>query len=239
MKKGIYTALIILAAAAEISASSAAVVFKAGYAPDMGGSMYSGWQAENLDVYDGINDINRSGGGISVSTIEAPVGVAAGAEFRFTWDSVYMKSGADIIYSIAGGSGSTVNNFGSGDEKVNVKYSIWFFYVPVTAGIIIDYWSEARIYAGGGAAFAYGTYSNSFSSASADHSASFTGYGVPLVAELGCEYILDRNVALCCGITYLHGRSEVVEDGSDYARIDFTGYSISAGLLFYYDFQAD
>lgn len=239
MKKRIYTVLIISAAAAKLYASSAAITFKAGYAPDMGGSMYSGWQAENLGVYDGVNDINRSGNGITVSTIEPPVGIAAGAEARLTFDSIYIKSGADINYSFSGGSGSTINDFGSGDEKVDVSYNLWFFYVPVTAGIVIEFWDEARIYVGGGAAFAYGTYSNSFSSASAEHSASFTGYGIPLVAELGCEYLVGNNTAICCGITYLHGRSAVIEDGSDFARIDFTGYSFTAGLQFYYDFQAD
>mgnify|MGYP001267342611 CR=1 FL=1 len=239
MKKGIYTILILLAALADIYASEIAVIFKGGYAPEMGGSMQSGWQAEQLGVYDGINDINRSGSGISVSTIESPVGVVAGAEMRLTGDAVYFKSGIDYLNIFSGGKGSTVNDFGSGDEKVDVTYSQWHLYLPVVFGIIIEFWDEARIFAGGGAAFAYGTYSNSFESASAEHSASFTGYGIPLMAELGCEYILGEHSALCCGITYLHGRSDVIETGSDYARVDFTGYNFTAGIIFYYDFQAE
>jgi opacity protein-like surface antigen len=239
MKIKIYTALIVLAVSAEVFASSVSLIFKGGYAPEIGGSMHTGWQAEHLDVYDGINDINRSGSGISVSTIEKPVGAVAGAEARYAGDTLYFKSGIGIVYSCTGGSGSTVNDFGAGDEKVDVDYSLWFYYVPVTAGIIIDYWDEVRIYAGGGAAYASGTFSSSFKSDSIEHEASFSGYGIPLVAELGGEYIFAEHAALCCSVTYLRGRSSVIDDGSDYARIDFTGFSFTAGILFFYDFQAD
>jgi opacity protein-like surface antigen len=239
MKIKIYTALIVLAVSAEVFASSVSIIFKGGFAPEIGGSMHTGWQAEHLDVYDGINDINRSKSGIKVSTIEKPVGAVAGAEARYTGDTLYFKTGADIVYSCAGGSGSTINDFGSGDEKVDVDYSLWFYYVPVTAGIVIDYWDEVRIFAGGGAAYAYGTFSSSFKSDSIEYDASFSGYGIPLVAELGCEYILTDNAALFCGITYLYGRSSIIENGNDYTRIDFTSLSFTAGLIFFYDFQAD
>ncbi len=239
MKKRIITIIIIIASAAEINASSLSLMLKGGYAPAMGGSMSSGWQTEYLGVYDGINDINRSVDGITVSTIESLTGIVGGVEARYAGEALYFKSGIDIVYALGGGSGSTVNDFGSGDEKVDVSYSLWYFYVPVTAGIIIDFWSEAKIYAGGGAAFAYGNYSNSFESASMEYNSSFTGYGIPLVAELGCEYTLGKMSSIFCGVTYLHGRSDVIENGSDYARLDFTGFNFTAGLLFYYDFQAD
>lgn len=240
MRKRIYTALVIsLLCAGEVYASSLSLLIKGGYMPEMGGSMHSGWQSETLGVSNGINDINRSGSGISVSTINPPTGVVGGCEFRLAGDSVYFKSGADIAYAYAGGKGSTVNDFGGGDEKVEVQYSLWYFYVPATAGIIIDFWNEAKIYVGGGAAFAYGTYSNSFRAASVDYDASFTGYGFPLVAEVGCEYILSSHTSVNCGVTYLHGRSDVIETGSDYACIDFSGFSITAGLLFYLDFGGE
>ena len=239
MKIKIYTLLIILAAAVEVSASSVAAVFKGGYAPAMGGSMHTGWQAEYLGSYDGINDINRSGSSLEVSTIEKPMGAAAGAELRYTGDFLYLKSGADIVYSYSGGSGSTVYNFGAGDEKVEADYSLWYYYIPVTAGVIIGFWDEAMIYAGGGAAYAYGSFSTKFQSVSIEHEASFSGYAIPLVAELGCEYILTSNAALSCNVVYLHGRSGIIESGSDYARIDFSGFSFTAGLVFFYDFQAD
>ena len=239
MKIKIYTALIILVAAAEVFASSVSLILKGGFAPEMGGSMHTGWQAEHLDVYDGINDINRSKSGISVSTVEKPVGAVAGAEARYTGDAIYFKSGAGIIYSSSGGKGSTVHDFGSGDEKVDVNYSLWFYYIPFTAGVIIGFWDEARIYAGGGAAYAYGTFSSSFKSDSIEYEASFSGYGIPLVAEFGCEYLFARNAALSCNVTYLYGKSGVIENGTDYTRIDFSGFSFTAGLVFFYDFQAD
>ena len=235
MKKRLYALLLLFLCCAEASAASISLLLKGGYVPELGGSMHSSWQAENLGVMDGINDINRSGGGINVSSIEAPVGFVAGLDARLAGSTFYLKSGVRYVKSVSGGSGSTLNDFGSGVEKVDVTYSVWFVHVPVTAGIIYNFWDEAKIYLGGGTGFAYGVYSNSFSSASAEHSARFAGYAAPLVAELGCEYILGSSVFINCGLTYIYGKSDVVEDDGDYGRIDFTCYSFTAGIGVYFD----
>ena len=214
--------------AAEISVSS-----RLGYSPAVGGSMSSGWQTENLDAPDGINSINRSQSGAGVSTVEVPTGAIAGADLRIIKDFIYYRAGIEYVYMISGGKGKTIDPATS--EIVEVKYNQWSFDVPLTAGVALLFWGESRIYLGGGFAFAYGTYSNSFKSASFDHSASFTGYAVPLVAEAGCEYMLNESVSAGCDIKYIYGKSRVIEDGSDYARVDFSGFHISASAAYHFN----
>ncbi len=215
---------------AALYAAAISISPRLGYSPAVGGSMSSGWQRENLGVYDGINDINRSGGGIAVSSVEAPVGVIAAADLRITGDVIYYKIGIEYIYQISGGSGKTIS---PAAEVVDVTYSQWSFDVPVTIGVSLLFWGESRIYLGGGLAYAYGTYSNSFKSATLNHSASFTAYAIPLVAEVGCEYLLNDYVSFGCDFKYLYGKSAVVEDGADYARVDFSGFHITASSAFH------
>ena len=217
-------------------ASSIAISLKGGYSPEIGGSFYSQWKNQNLGVHDGINDINRSKDGIVTSTIEKPMAILGGSEIRISGESIYFKSGFNYVKSYHGGSGFTLNNFGSGDEAVEVKYSLWFFYVPLTGGVIISFWDESKLFFGIGGAFAYGKRSDSFKSISTEHKASFQGYALPLMAEFGGEYLVSDHMSLFCTITYINGQSNSIEDDSDYGRIDFTSYSFSAGVLFYYDF---
>lgn len=221
----IYSAVV---SAADISISS-----RLGYSPEIGGSMRSGWQLENLGVRDGINDINRSKDGYSVSTVETPVGIIAGADLRIISNSIYYKAGFEYVYTVSGGKGKTLDS--AGTEVVEVEYDQWSFDVPVTVGVALLFWGESRIYLGIGAAFAYGTYSNSFRSDTLSHSASFTGYSVPLVAEIGCEYMLNERVSLGCDVKYLYGKSPIVEDGSDYARVDFSGFHITASAAVHFN----
>jgi opacity protein-like surface antigen len=164
--------------------------------------------------------------------VDVPAGLVLGADMRIIKESVYFKAGIDYVYMISGGKGSTLDP--SGTEVVDVTYKQWSVDVPFTFGVALLFWDEARVYLGIGIAMAYGTYSNSFKSASLDHSASFTGYALPLVAEAGCEYLFTERISAGCGMKYLYGRSKVINDGDDYARVDFTGFQItaSAGLHF-------
>jgi hypothetical protein len=235
MKKTVFT-LLFMSFACNIFASSIAISVKGGYSPEIGGSFHSNWQNQNLNVSNGINDINRSKNGILTSTIEKPMGITGGCDVRINGESIYLKSGFNYMQSYKGGTGTTLNNFGSGDEIVEVKYSLWFFYIPITTGVIISFWNESRLFFGIGGAFAYGKRSDSFKSVSADHSATFQGYSLPLVAEVGGEHLFSDHISIFCNITYLDGQSNFIKDNSDSARIDFTSYSFAAGVLFYYDF---
>lgn len=234
MKKMKYLiTLIIFLSTMSLHAAVVSFSARGGYSPAVGGSMSSGWQADNLGVYDGINDINRSGGGLAVSSVEDPLGVIAGADLRITGNSFYYKAGIEYVYVLSGGTGKTLDP--AGTEVVKVTYSQWSFDVPLTIGVVLAFWGESRIYIGAGAAFAYGTLSTSFESASLDHSASFTAYAIPLVAEFGCEYMVNERVSFGCDIKYLKGRSPVVNDGTDYARVDFSGVHITASAALHFN----
>jgi opacity protein-like surface antigen len=224
----IFTIYTVHLQASEISISS-----RLGYSPAVGGSMSSGWQYANLGVPDGINSINRSKDGFAVSTIESPVGFVAGADLTILRDSLYYKIGIEYVRTMSGGKGKTLD--AAGTELIEVTYSQWSFDVPFTIGVSLLFWGESRIYLGVGAAYAYGTYSNSFKSATLDHSGSFTGYAIPLVAEIGCEYMLNEKVSLGCDIKYINGKSAIVEDGTDYARIDFSGFHITASAALHFN----
>jgi len=214
--------------AAEISLSP-----RIGYSPAVGGSMSSGWQSENLNVPDGIYSINRSMDGFAVSGIQSPVAVIAGIDCCIIRNFIYYRAGIEYLYQISGGSGKTVNP--AGTEIVNVKYSQWSLDAPLTAGVSLTFWGESRIFLGCGAAFAYGTYSNSFSSVTLNHSGTFTGYAIPLAAEAGCEYLLNEKFSVGCSILYLYGKSAVIDDGADYARIDFSGFHITATAALHFN----
>lgn len=206
-----------------------------GYSPHAGGAMRSGWQAANLGVYDGLNDINRSSGAFDVTTVEVPAGVVGALDVMFTGETFYFKTGVWSLYTVAGGKGKTIDPAEA--EVVSVSYSQWSVDVPVTIGVNLLYWGESRIYMGCGFAFAYGMSAMSFSSASAtyNHSADFAGYAIPLVAELGCEYMTGNNTSVGCGIRYMYGKTAVIENGSDYAVVDFSGYifTFSASIHFH------
>ncbi len=218
----------VISYSAEVSVST-----RLGYSPAVGGSMSSGWQKENLGAFDGINSINSSSDTLAVSTVKVPTALIAGADLRIISEYIYFRTGIEYLYQNSGGEGSTLNP--AGTEVVNVTYSQWSFDVPLTMGVSILFWGETRVYMGAGAAYACGTYSNSFKSASLNHSGSFTGSAFPLVAEFGCEYLLNEKVIIGCDIKHLSGKSKVITDGTDYARVDFTGFHITASAALYFN----
>ncbi len=217
-----------------VYASSLAFSLQGGYSPSAGGAMHTGWQAENLGVSDGINDVNRTSSAFDVSTVESPVGITTGLDARYITGMVYFGIGADVVYTMWGGSGKTVN--AADTELVKVSYNQWACYVPVYAGVTILFWGETRISTGAGAAFAYGTLSTSFKSASLDHEGNFTAYSFPLFWEMRGERMVSESVSFQCRLAYYTGSSRSVSDGDDYARVDFSGYQISAGIVKYFIF---
>ncbi len=225
--------LIFLSLCSPIYSVEVASSFRLGYSPDVGGAMHSGWQLENLEVEQGIYDINRSADGFDLSTVERPVAFIASTDIKIIMDKVYFKAGADYSRTFAGGKGITLNAPAS--EEVEVRYKQWSADFPVTLGVTLLFWNETRLSLGGGIAFAYGTYSNSFKSATLDHSASFTSYAFPLVAELSGEAFISENTSIICSIESFYGKSRIVDDGSDYARVDFSGTRFTAGFVKYFN----
>jgi hypothetical protein len=225
--------LIFLYLCSPLYSAEVASSFRSGYSPDVGGSMHSGWQLEKLEVEQGIYDINRSADGFDLSTVERPVGFVAAFDIKLIMDKIYFKIGADYNRTFAGGKGVTLNAPAS--EEVEVRYKQWSVDFPLTFGVTLLFWNETRLSMGGGFAFAYGTYSNSFKSATLDHSASFTSYAFPLVAELSGETFISDNTSIICSVESFYGKSRIVKDGSDYARVDFSGTRFTAGFVRYFN----
>lgn len=229
--------LLIFFASSQLYSAEFASSLRIGYSPEVGGSMHSGWQLENLGVEDGIYDINRSAPGFDLSTVESPVGINIAFDFKIIMDKIYLKTGAGYNRTIAGGKGTTLYLSALPDvlEEVDVEYKQWSFHLPLTFGATLLFWNEARISLGCGIAFAYGNYSNSFKSASLDHSGSFSSYAFPLVAELSGEIFISLNTSIICSFDYFYGKSKVVKDNSDYGRVDFSGMTLSVGFVRYFN----
>lgn len=225
--------LFIFAPWPQVYSAELASSLRIGFSPEVGGSMHSGWQLENLEVQNGIYDINRSAAGFELSTVETPLGLNAAFDFRIIMDRIYFKAGGGYSRTIAGGKGTTLNALVS--EEVKVRYKQWSLDLPLTFGATLLFWNESRISLGCGIAFAYGNYSNSFKSASLDHSGSFSSYALPLVAELSGEVFISSDTTIICSVDYYYGKSKVVKDGSDYARVDFSGTRFSAGFVRYFN----
>jgi len=234
MRKFFTFLAVIFCSVNNLSAGENIISIQLGYAPEVGGSMHTGWQYENLGNYDGINDINRSDGSGNTTTIEKPLGVLINLGYRNLGDVIYFKTGLTAVYSFHGGDGKTLDQTGS--EVVEASYKVFWGEIPLIWGIYVDFWDEVRLSLGAGVAFAYGMYMNSFSSASLDNSASFKGYGFPLLAEFNCEYRLSENTASMATIQYSRGESKTIESGDDYARLDFTCFRFMMGLSRRIDF---
>lgn len=232
--RGLITALIICAAAAPSYAIGISINMRFGYSPHAGGTMSSEWQAANLGVYDGLNGINRSSDAFDVSTVEVPIGITGALDLMFYGEVFYFKTGIWSLYTVSGGTGKTIDP--AEIELVSAEYSQWSVDVPVTIGVNLVYWGESRIYMGCGFAFAYGMSTMTFSSASAayDHSAVFPGYAIPLVAELGCEYMTGDHTSVGCGIRYMYGKSAIIEKSSDSAVVDFSGYIFTMSASYHF-----
>ncbi len=220
--------LLMIMPCAVLRASGNSVSLQLGYAPEIGGSMHTGWQYENMGNSDGINDINRSDGTGSTATVEKPVGAVLSLGYRSFGEGIYFKTGISGVYSIYGGKGKTLNQ--AGTEVVDVKYTMMWGEIPFILGIHMEFWKEIRLSLGAGFAFAYGLYMNSFSSATIDNSAMFLGYGFPLIAEFSCEYRLSETVDYIATVQYMRGESRLIENGGDYTRLDFTSFRLLLGL---------
>jgi hypothetical protein len=47
--------------------------------------------------------------------------------------------------------------------------------------------------------------------------------------------MLNDRISLGCDVKYLYGRSSVVDDGADYARVDFSGIHITASAALHFN----
>lgn len=209
-----------------------------GLAPEMGGSMDTYVQNTTLGVGSGIDSINRDMPGRDTEEIEKLLGVVGGFEGKVIVLNYFMiRFGANYLKSFYGGKGKTLD---LSDELVSVKYSMWACDFPLTVGLSVPFWKDVRISLSGGVAYAYGNQSSSFKSTTLDQSTSVKGWAIPLVFILAGEHYLSNTLALTSSISYYKGASKVkIDNGSDYTRVDFTGYRWTIGFSFYFDFNRD
>jgi hypothetical protein len=207
------------------------VGFYTGLAPAMGGSMNTYVQNTTLGVGSGIDSINREMSGRDTEEIDRLLGVVGGFEGKVIVLNYFMiRLGANYIKSFIGGTGKTLD---LSDELVTVKYSMWACDFPLTVGLSLPFWKDVRISLSGGIAYAYGSQSSSFKSVTLDQSTSVKGWAIPLVFIMAGEHYLTNTLSLTSTISYYKGASRVKGDnGSDYGRVDFTGYRWTIGCFF-------
>ncbi len=207
--------------------------FQAGMIPAMGGGMSSYEQSARIGVDNGIYGINRSEKGKSTKNIDQPVGFTGGGEFKLVLFNYYMaRVGANYSRSIYGGTGKSLDPAGN---IMKVEYSLWYYDIPLMAGISIPFWKDVRITLSGGLAYASGTYSNSFKSDAVNSKAAFSGWALPRVISLSGEYFINYDIAATTAISYYEGSTKVIKNRADYAVLDFTGYRFTFGVSYYMD----
>lgn len=234
MKKIVFILLLLLVSDkysyARTTRSSVALF--TGMYPTMGGNLHSAAQSDLLGINNGIADINRYTHGIDNERIDKLTGFAVGTEFRaLIYNLLLFKAGINYSTSLLGGTGTSTDLLGN---SLKVHYSMWTIDTPFLVGISYPFGERIRLSFCSGLALAYGSYSNSFKSATVNSSATFSGWAIPLCVSFGGEYILNNNIALISSITYYKGRSGTIKDKSDYASINFSGYRWQLGAAYYF-----
>lgn len=221
-----------------------AVGFYAGIMPSPGGDLNSYVQIAKYNSSNGIDGINKSLDGFSTSTINRPLGVTGGVEFKaIFFDYYFARVAGNYTRSVYGGKGKTVYDSDPGapfvPELLTAKYAITAYDIPITVGLCIPFWKDVKISFSCGFAVAYGDYTNSFKSTSNTDKGSFSGWCYPLVLMLQGEYFLTETVSLSSSLSYYRGSTEILKDSKksdtvDFAKIDFSGYRINFGMAYYF-----
>lgn len=212
-----------------------------GFAPSLGGDLYTAQHYSEFQSRNGIDGMNREMNGYSTGRIDRILGVSGGALLKTIFHDYYQaRIAMNYTMGYLGGSGKTVYDDSGTTRLLECEYSFWELDVPVTFGISIPFWKDIRIAFSCGLAYAYADYSYSFESDSGQQwKGSFKGWGLPLVIILEGEYFITDRIAASTSIVYYKGSTKVLKDGSDtggtdFARIDFSGYRYNLGVTFYF-----
>lgn len=222
--------------------------------PSFGGSMNSSIQREYFDSESGIDGMRRSMSGIETSKIDRLTGIFLGIQTKTIFRDFYMiRFAGSYCNGFIGGSGKSI--FYSTDYgnyyQLECDYSFWEFDFPLTLGLSIPFWKDAKIFLSCGVAFAYGEYKNKFTSSTYPdpftRKGSFSKWAFPLIVLLEGEYFISSQIAVNSTISYYRGSTKVLTDNTkndylgfgmngavDYAKIDFSGYRFSMGVSYYY-----
>ena len=250
MKRGILTALAILAFILPASLAAAqvnyAMTLHGGMMPSLGGDLMSYEQGNTFGSNTGIDGINNSAPGFDTSPVDRLLGASVGLTFKVTFYGYFhLRVGGNYFQSVYGGTGKAVyyDNGTTANQSVKCEYSMWGYDIPVTIGLTIPFWKDMKISFSTGLAYAYGVYTNKFESdVPFEYKGEFKGWALPLVIHLEGEYFLTRQVALYTSLSYYNGSTNVLADkkdddaagNTDYASIDFTGYRFNLGVSYYF-----
>lgn len=203
-----------------------------GLAPALGGDLGSRFQENTLGVNNGIEGINRSMSGIDTDKVERLLGGYGGIDFKVIFIKYLMiRLQANFTMNMTGGTGISLDQ---AENRLEVSYSFWAVDIPVQVGVSVPFGNTVRISLSGGIAFAYGTYSNSFKSATVNSSAEFTGWTFPWIIMLSGEFFLKEYIALTSSLVYYNGATDIIRSGSDYAKIDFGGFRWNIGFSYHF-----
>lgn len=219
----------------------------AGYMPSMGGNLDSLSQSY-YGSGSGVDGINRKMDGYSTSSIGRLTGVYAGFDFNaFFYDYFLVRTGFNYGKSIYGGRGKTVFYSPLPDDDyfiLKCEYKYTQYDIPLTAGVCIPFWKDAKISLTCGAAYANAKYENKFTSEDTavpfERKGRFSGWGIPLVVLIQGDYFIAEKFALTTEISYYRGKSKVIKDSydsdgdTDFANIDFSGYRFNLGVSYYF-----
>jgi len=205
----------------------------AGYIPCMGGDLHSRIQETSMGSANGVYGINRSQDGKKKKKIYPLTGFNAGADFRaIFYDFILLKLGLNYTLSFTGGEGKTLD---LSENITSVKYSMWYVDVPLCLGIVLPFWKNAAVSVAAGFSFAYGVYSNKFQSATPlNSSGTFENWTFPVVIILNGEYFFTDHISINSSISFYKGITDVSKSGTDYARIDFSGYRWTIGASYHF-----
>jgi hypothetical protein len=244
------TLLIFICCASPLLAETVSFSFgiNAGVMSSMGGDLDSDSQDTYYGSASGIDGINRKMDGYSTSNIDRLKGFLCGIETKLIFYDYYLlRAGANYGMSLTGGRGKTVF-YSSADADyflLECEYTYKVYDFPLTIGLSVPFWKDARVSVSCGAAYAGAVYKNKFTSEDTttpfEREGHFSGWGIPLVVVFESDYLINNFTALTGEISYYNGSSKVIKDSDDtdgdvdLASIDFTGYRFNLGISFYFN----
>ncbi len=189
-------------------------------------------QQTELGVSNGIDGINRSMSGVKTEKISKLLGACGGIDFSVVFATYFLfRMQTNFAMNFFGGEGTTLDQ---AENPLRASYTLWTIDIPFTLGVSVPFGDRVRLSLCGGIAFAYGSYANSFSSAAVSSRALFEGWTFPWLVMLKGEYFFRPAIALSSHLTYMHGATDVIKSGRDYAKIDFAGFRWNLGFSYYF-----
>ncbi|MCX7678329.1 MAG: hypothetical protein N2316_03840 [Spirochaetes bacterium] len=211
-----------------------------GIAPSLGCDLQSMRQYYFYNSQSGIDGLNRTQEGYETKNGDRLLGLVGGISGKILiFENYQFRIAFNYASGILGGEGTTL--YGSTPDLLEFRYSFRTIDIPFVFGIVIPFWKDIKVSFNCGTAFAYGWYTNSFTeNGVTTYKGKFSGKAFPLTILLEAEYFITDKLAVTSSLSYYRGSSKLFtdeydEDGDvDYARLNFSGYRYSIGVMYYF-----